>query len=392
MGRLRKLLSVSFRAKVLVPVIFVMICLLGITAWVVNRSITEQYEAEAKRTLASADQSFTYWQRNRAKTLILRVRDLRNEPHFKATLSPKDPATVRHALPDLLRAAGEDVKIVFFINNRGGLIDSASRDELLSATDFAAASSNAVNYALRGEDHLDTIHVGEKLYDIVSIAVSDVEGNQAGALTFGMEISRDEAVEIGGFTRSEIVLLADNEVVFSTLSSSDANRRLVTIFKELSASSPGSPHGLNVTKAVVFDGQHYYCASRRFSASASSLGILLLHSYEKSWESLQKTQQILIAANAIAILLGSLLVCFLVGRVTQPLRDLRDTAEAVGRGDFSRRVEVRYEDECGELARVFNQMTHNIKQSRETLESTVETLKTTQAQLIQSEKLSGIGE
>jgi len=81
-----------------------------------------------------------------------------------------------------------------------------------------------------------------------------------------------------------------------------------------------------------------------------------------------------------------------VGRVTQPLRDLRDTAEAVGRGDFSRRVEVRYEDECGELARVFNQMTHNIKQSRETLEATVETLKTTQAQLIQSEKLSGIGE
>src|SRR5258706_8875782 len=37
-------------------------------------------------------------------------------------------------------------------------------------------------------------------------------------------------------------------------------------------------------------------------------------------------------------------------------------------------------------------MTENVKQSREQLESIVETLKTTQAQLIQSEKLSGIGE
>jgi two-component system NtrC family sensor kinase len=37
-------------------------------------------------------------------------------------------------------------------------------------------------------------------------------------------------------------------------------------------------------------------------------------------------------------------------------------------------------------------MTENLKRSREQLESTVETLKTTQAQLIQSEKLSGIGE
>ena len=37
-------------------------------------------------------------------------------------------------------------------------------------------------------------------------------------------------------------------------------------------------------------------------------------------------------------------------------------------------------------------MTENLKNSREQLEMTVETLKTTQAQLIQSEKLSGIGE
>src|SRR6266540_2356136 len=37
-------------------------------------------------------------------------------------------------------------------------------------------------------------------------------------------------------------------------------------------------------------------------------------------------------------------------------------------------------------------MTENLKHSREQLETTVESLKTTQAQLIQSEKLSGIGE
>src|SRR5207237_1257543 len=79
-------------------------------------------------------------------------------------------------------------------------------------------------------------------------------------------------------------------------------------------------------------------------------------------------------------------------KVTQPLRVLRDSAEAVGRGDFSRRVEVRSRDECGELADVFNRMTANLQSSHEQLEMTVETLKTTQAQLIQSEKLSGIGE
>ena len=79
-------------------------------------------------------------------------------------------------------------------------------------------------------------------------------------------------------------------------------------------------------------------------------------------------------------------------RVTQPLRQLRDSAEAVGRGDYTRRVEVKSSDECGELAGVFNQMTENIQASRRELEKAVETLKATQHQLIQSEKLSGIGE
>ena len=74
------------------------------------------------------------------------------------------------------------------------------------------------------------------------------------------------------------------------------------------------------------------------------------------------------------------------------MRELRESAEAVGRGDFYRRVAVRSADECGQLAVVFNQMTENIQQSRTQLEKTVETLKTTQEQLVQSEKLSAIGE
>ncbi len=85
-------------------------------------------------------------------------------------------------------------------------------------------------------------------------------------------------------------------------------------------------------------------------------------------------------------------VWWLIRKITKPLRELHDSAEAVGKGDFSCRVEVKSGDECGELAFVFNQMTENLQRSREQLERTVDTLKTTQAHLIQSEKLSGIGE
>jgi signal transduction histidine kinase len=113
---------------------------------------------------------------------------------------------------------------------------------------------------------------------------------------------------------------------------------------------------------------------------------------EKLLSDFKSTQRSLLAIGLLGIAISSLLICILIRQITQPLRELRDSAEAVGRGDFTRRVEVTSLDECGELATAFNQMTENIKTSREELEKAVETLKTTQNQLIQSEKLSGIGE
>jgi two-component system NtrC family sensor kinase len=86
------------------------------------------------------------------------------------------------------------------------------------------------------------------------------------------------------------------------------------------------------------------------------------------------------------------LIWVLIRKITRPLRQLRDSAEAVGRGDFSKRVEVDSKDEYGELAAVFNQMTENLTASRTEIQETLKTLKDTQEQLIQTEKLSAMGE
>ena len=107
---------------------------------------------------------------------------------------------------------------------------------------------------------------------------------------------------------------------------------------------------------------------------------------------LRSTQQMLLGVGILGILVSTVIVWLLVRKITEPLRQLRDSVEAVGRGDFTRRVEATSSDECGELAVAFNQMTDNLRTSRTELERTVETLKATQHQLIESEKLAGIGE
>lgn len=68
-----------------------------------------------------------------------------------------------------------------------------------------------------------------------------------------------------------------------------------------------------------------------------------------------------IGATAVAVLLGVLLARTL----TRPLRELTTATRSVAQGDLSQKVPVRSEDELGELAASFNQMSADLAQSRD---------------------------
>jgi two-component system, NtrC family, sensor kinase len=390
MERIKASILFSFRAKVIVPVVAVMVLLMAMTVSVVNRRITEQFETEARRTLAAADTVVRSSQKIRTRNSLIRFRSLPNEPRYRAAFQTLDSPTLQQLLKDLI--GEQNVDVAFFIDQNEKLLATARRDPLLPLADFQSASALAARRALQGEEMADTIGVGERLYDVVSIPVSD-PGGLLGVLTLGMEIGPTVAQEFSPLNYSQIALLANGHVSASTLSSPEVRARFTELFKEFSGEFARTDSPLPV-KRIEIDGQHYFCSAGQFSSLSSdgTLGYLLLSSYEQPLRALHGTQQLLLGVSLFAILAGSAVVWFLISKVTAPLRELADTAEAVGRGDFSRRVEVRSQDECGELADVFNRMTESLKNSREQLEHTVESLKTTQAQLIQSEKLSGIGE
>jgi signal transduction histidine kinase/CheY-like chemotaxis protein len=240
---------------------------------------------------------------------------------------------------------------------------------------------------------VDTIEAGEHLFDIVSVPVLGTSGELVGAITFGTEIGESIAREFSSLTRSQILLLANGRVIASTVAGAEAQAEFASLFNEWEAGSQSVDKPGGIKKLVLGD-DHYFCSAGRFTSVSgdSRLGYLLLSSYEQPLQALHRTQQNLLLVSSLGILLATVLVWMLVRKLTEPLRLLRNGAEAVGQGDFSPRVEVTSGDECGELAAVFNRMTENLKRSREELEQTVERLKTTQAQLVQSEKLSGIGE
>jgi signal transduction histidine kinase/CheY-like chemotaxis protein len=387
----------SFSTKVLAPVVCIMVLSLVLTTWLVSRRITRQFEVEAARSLETANSVFRSSEDLHAQNLLLRFGSLPNDPRYKSAFQSKHPQTLRDALKDLPAQQGVDVAL--FTSAKADLQASAQRDPNLPLTEFQVNSAAAIKQALTGgAPKADTIRVGNKLFDVVAMPVFGGSGvpifgggssAPIGVLTIGSEIGNTVARELSQLTHSQIVLLANGHVVASALPGIGPHEELAQLFNDAQRTSRRG-----VPRQLVLNDEHYVCAVGKFPSLSgdAGLGYLLLCSYEQPLRAFHNTQQMVLLVSGLAIVLGTLIVAWLVRKVTEPLRYLQTSAEAVGRGDFSRQAEITSQDECGQLAGAFNAMTGNLKRSREELERTVSTLKSTQAQLVQSERLSGLGE
>jgi signal transduction histidine kinase/ActR/RegA family two-component response regulator len=392
MHRLPYSTRLSFQAKVLIPAVSVMVLLVAVTMWVVNRRISRQLKREAAQSLVTAEAVFKNTLGIRTKNLLLRFRNLPNEPRYLAALQTAEPKTIQHFLEELL--GGElDGELLQYKTADGRLIANAHASLALDLVEFEQRSRPSVAKAMEGEGNVDTLRVSRRLFDVVSVPVT-FNRQLLGVLTFGTEIGQPEAADLSQTTRCGVVLLAEKNVAAASLQQDDLFQQCVALFGSVSkfTGKASSEEGRPVEQ-IALPEHHFLGLVGTFSSLSGDpgLGYVLLYPQEPALRELQATRRTIVWVSFVGILLSTGIIWWLVRRVTQPLRQLRDSAEAVGRGDFSRRVEVNTGDECGELAGVFNQMTTNLKSSREQLERTVETLTNTQAQLVQSEKLRAIG-
>ncbi len=126
--------------------------------------------------------------------------------------------------------------------------------------------------------------------------------------------------------------------------------------------------------------------------------------------SLKKVNQSIIdARNAsfililFVVILALTILAMLIRVITQPIKKMLEATDQISRGDLSQKVDISQQDEIGQLAQTFNQMVESLKHSRDEIEEynrnleekIIErtlALEEAQAQLVQSEKLSAIGQ
>lgn len=82
--------------------------------------------------------------------------------------------------------------------------------------------------------------------------------------------------------------------------------------------------------------------------------------------------------------MGAIGATVLARRITRPVKKLAEGTVNIARGDFSHKIEIDTQDEIGNLAKNFNQMSHQLQLAKEREAEA-------QKKLIQAEKLASIG-
>jgi signal transduction histidine kinase len=111
----------------------------------------------------------------------------------------------------------------------------------------------------------------------------------------------------------------------------------------------------------------------------------------------RRSDRIALAGVGVATIFAiTVILMFVVRRITSPLNELVGATRTLGEGKLEGVAPVRSGDEVGQLARAFNEMAAKLRASYENLEEKVEArtseLKRSQAQLLQAAKLASIGE
>jgi two-component system NtrC family sensor kinase len=139
------------------------------------------------------------------------------------------------------------------------------------------------------------------------------------------------------------------------------------------------------------------------NAGGQIIGILYVGTLEKPYIDTAKGVMLTFTLLAsLCVLLLLIMLYFSTTRIIKPLQRMVAATHQIADGDLNHKVEIQSQDEIGELASAFNQMTEKLKAANKelvdwatTLEKKVEErtkeLVEMQARLVQSEKLASLG-
>ncbi|MBK5485633.1 cell wall metabolism sensor histidine kinase WalK [Peribacillus sp. TH16] len=116
-------------------------------------------------------------------------------------------------------------------------------------------------------------------------------------------------------------------------------------------------------------GRRVWVLSTPIEAKDEVIGaVYVIAEMENVFEQMDEINSIFMTGTAIALVITAILGILLARTITRPMSDMRKQALVMAKGNFSRKVRVYGDDEIGQLAVTFNNLTKKLQESQSSTE------------------------
>ncbi|MGE7588687.1 cell wall metabolism sensor histidine kinase WalK [Peribacillus sp. NPDC101480] len=116
-------------------------------------------------------------------------------------------------------------------------------------------------------------------------------------------------------------------------------------------------------------GRRLWVLSTPVEANEEVIGaVYVIAEMENVFEQMDEINSIFMTGTAIALVITAILGILLARTITRPMSDMRKQALVMAKGNFSRKVRVYGDDEIGQLAVTFNNLTKKLQESQSSTE------------------------
>jgi diguanylate cyclase (GGDEF)-like protein len=337
----------SFRRRVIVLLVAALGLVQALTLAAVLVATHGNVRAALNEDLDVAQGVFARLFEGRFLQLGESVRVLAADFGFRKAAATGDGPTIESALENHAARAGADLAIL-----------SAPDGSIVASTRPAAALSanpawQAVANRLRSDDHAaDTVELLGAAYQLVAVPVSAPQ--RIAWLAMGFRVDDELAAELKQLTGLDVSFLGDGrrQHVFASTLAPAALRGLTAALGE----TPRAP----VDGQLAVAGDDYLTRLQRLRPADDGVVVVLQKSLSEALVPYHDLALRLAGVFALLLAIAAAAGIALARSITEPMRQLAHAAARIGEGNYGVTIDIRSQDEIGQLAATLNSMQFEI--------------------------------
>ena len=349
---LKRFKSLEGRIATLFLVLIVVVQVMGLI--VIQQGIDSNARASIATELANGDKVFRKLLEQSAQAQRFSAQVLARDTAFVQAVGNggvDDRATIASALQNSGRRAKADLTMLIDGERKVavslGLASAGSLEQLvLGLLDRADQTGAASAIAIAGQRPVQIVVVPVKAPITIAWVV------------MGFAIDRQLAVGMKELSSLDVAILtraSDGRwlPVESTLPAGAMSKLADEL--ALQADSQSRPFDLDIA------GSKYSARLLPIGGNAErGASVLLARSIDDATEQYVRLEHTLVLLTILGIVIATVAAVLTANRIAQPLRQLASTARRLGRGDYHGQIDLKRDDEIGDLAKAFDAMREGI--------------------------------